>query len=380
MTATVAPRLDSLTGMRFLAALLVFVHHTFAPSITGRGVARIPALQPFAEVGLVGVTFFFVLSGFVLAWSWQDDRGRIGFYGRRFARVYPLHALCWALALLVYLPLTARPRGTVAENAAGLTLTHAWVPDPHWYFAGNAPSWSLSCEAFFYALLPFLIPMVRRAGRRAAVVTVVACFAYLLVVPLVVQTLTDGTYAALSLWVSPPYRVAEFLIGVVLGWAIRSGWRPRWTAGQALALLLLAYSVAAFGLSDLFTSDVRSERPLGSLYADALVVIPVGALIAAVAARDLTGRRSWLGSRLGIELGSASYAFYLVHVMVVLVVLELVPGLLTPARGLVAVAVLGLLSLGAALVLHHLVERPAERWIRQRLAARESLLRPVESA
>lgn len=61
------PRLDGLTGLRFLAALLVFLHHIFSASIVPHGLARIPGTKDLAQLGAVGVTFFFVLSGFVLA-------------------------------------------------------------------------------------------------------------------------------------------------------------------------------------------------------------------------------------------------------------------------------------------------------------------------
>ena len=237
-TATDAPRIDSLTGLRFLAAGGVLLHHTLAPTILYQGVARIPGTRHLAIVGYVGVTAFFVLSGFVLAWSWDDRRTKAGFYGRRFARVWPLHALTWAAVVLVVLPATGGAIGghdaTAAQNVAGLALVHGWIPKPTWYFAGNGPSWSLACEAFFYALLPFLVPLLRRWGRRAAIAVVLTAAGLLAVVPLVVRAVTTDTYALLSLAVFPAYRVGEFLIGVTLGWAIRSGWRPGWSLRQAV--------------------------------------------------------------------------------------------------------------------------------------------------
>ena len=72
--------LDSLTILRGPAALFVFFYHT-----------RWAHVVPSASVGYVGVALFFVLSGFVLTWSYKPADGAKKFYLRRFARVYPLH-------------------------------------------------------------------------------------------------------------------------------------------------------------------------------------------------------------------------------------------------------------------------------------------------
>ncbi|MCU1602717.1 MAG: hypothetical protein JWO22_3426 [Frankiales bacterium] len=375
-TATDAPRIDSLTGLRFLAAGAVLLHHTLAPTILTGGVASIPGTRHFAVVGYGGVTAFFVLSGFVLAWSWDDRRTRAGFYGRRFARVWPLHALTFLVVVLAVEPIVGGVGNvdTTAPRAlAGLALVHAWVPRPLWYFAGNGPSWSLACEAFFYALLPFLVPVLRRAGRRAAVSAVVVSAALLVVVPLLVRAAAWDRYALLSLTVFPGYRVAEFVVGVVLGWAVRSGWRPAWSLWQAVLASLLAYLAAALAVGGLyFTQSPRSDAALGNIYTDAILLLPVAGLIAALAARDLEGRPCWLARPLPVLLGGASFAFYLVHVPIIELFGELAPGTRQTARGLPVLAAVVVVALALALALHKLVERPVERALRRRIEAREA--------
>jgi peptidoglycan/LPS O-acetylase OafA/YrhL len=368
-------RVDSLTGFRFLAAGAVLLHHTLAPTLLSQGLVHLPGTRRLAVVGYVGVTAFFVLSGFVLAWSWDDRRTRSGFYGRRFARVWPLHALTFLAVVAFVEPVVGGVGGTstsAGRAVAGLALVHGWVPQPLWYFAGNGPSWSLSCEAFFYALLPFLVPVLRRSGRRAAAVTVVASFAGLLAVPLLLRATTDGTYTLLSLAVFPGYRVGEFLIGVVLGWAVRGGWRPAWSLAQAAVLTGAAYLAAAWLAGPVFFSDVRRDRALGNLYADLFVVLPVAALLAALATRDLEGRPTWLARPLPVLLGGASFAFYLVHVPVIQLLGEIPREDRSVGRGLPALVVATGLSLLLALVLHRFVERPAERALRRRVERREA--------
>ena len=84
--------LPRLTGLRWYAALLVFLYHaeTFVP---------IRLLRPF-NFGTVGVTFFFVLSGFVLTWSTRPDLPASTFYRRRFARIYPSYFVMFLLTVV----------------------------------------------------------------------------------------------------------------------------------------------------------------------------------------------------------------------------------------------------------------------------------------
>jgi peptidoglycan/LPS O-acetylase OafA/YrhL len=364
-------RLESLTGLRFFAALAVFFHHTFAASIVPGGLARVPGTQHLADTGMVGVTFFFVLSGFVLAWSYDDTLPRSGFYGRRFARVWPLHALTTAAAVLLVLPLLDRPQTGAGALLAALLLVQAWSWAPTVYFAANGPSWSLSCEAFFYAVLPFLVPLARRGRGRAAVVTVVGCVLLLAVVPLVVRAVTDTRSALLSLWVFPAYRVLEFVLGVTAGVALRRGWRPRWSVRSAALAVAVSWVASAQLFGPLFTSEVRADRPLGNLFTDLLMVLPLAALIVAVAVRDVEGGRSGLRSRLLVRLGEGSFAFYLVHSMVVLFAAELPFGQRFGAG--VPLTLLTLLAaLAVADLLHRTVERPVERRLRNRLREREA--------
>ena len=368
-------RLDSLTGLRFLAAGAVFVHHTWAPTLLSTGVVHIMGTRRLGVVGYVGVTTFFVLSGVVLAWSWDERRTTGGFYGRRFARVWPLHALMWASAVLVVLPITGKAVGghgtSAGQNVAGLALVQGWVPDPKWYFAGNFPSWSLSCEAFFYALLPALVPLLRRAGRRAAVITVSGCVTVLALAPLAMLAATDRTYSLLTLAIHPAYRAEEFVIGVVLGWALKSGWRPSWTLWQAATGATVAYVGAAALAGGLFFADNRSHRALGNMYADLIFVLPAAALIAALAARDLSGRPTWLSRPLPVTLGAASFAFYLVHAQILLLLAEAPLHLRRELHGLPMFVIALGLSVAASLALHRYVERPAEGALRRRIVARE---------
>ncbi|GAA2675088.1 acyltransferase family protein [Actinoplanes palleronii] len=161
--------LPSLTGLRWIAALLVFGFHV---QVGGRlpDATATRLVQDVFGAGATGVSFFFLLSGFVLMWS--SARERPGeFWWRRFARVYPLHAATAVLALIVGGGLPPVP-----VVAANLTLVQAWSPDHAYYQGLNAVSWTLSCEAFFYLMFPLLAAGIGRLRPDALTLTLIGAW------------------------------------------------------------------------------------------------------------------------------------------------------------------------------------------------------------
>src|SRR6478736_4236025 len=125
--------LPSLTSLRFVAAALVLVHHLviYAPTLT--------VVSQLASIGYVGVTFFFVLSGFVLTWAWSPELQARTFYRRRFARVYPVHLLFVVVSAF-------SERLDWGALPANVSLLQAWSPDDTVVRSFSGVSWSLSCE------------------------------------------------------------------------------------------------------------------------------------------------------------------------------------------------------------------------------------------
>ncbi|WP_141233870.1 acyltransferase family protein [Geodermatophilus saharensis] len=319
--------LPRLTGMRAFAALAVFLFH-----LDVWGVVRLPG--GVSRAGFVGVGFFFVLSGFVLAWGTRPDLPTLRFYRRRFARVWPSHAV--VLAVAAVLPVVAVHRD-VPSGVANALLVQAWSPDPEVVYSFNGVSWSLSCEAFFYLVFPVAALVVRRLPRRVA--------GGLAVLGLLLALLAGLLRPELAFHL-PLVRVGEFLVGLVAGVAVRDGWRPR-PRGAVVVPVVLAALAAVLVV----------PPPV----ADVVAAVPFLLVVLHAARRDLDGRRGWLTSRTVVFAGEASFAFYLVHELTVLNLRDLVPG---PVAGRVAVIVV--VATTAAVVLHLAVERPCNRWLRDR--------------
>jgi peptidoglycan/LPS O-acetylase OafA/YrhL len=360
------PRLPSLTGLRFPAALLVFVYH---------GSLQLPTTSLFADqgfaagyasgaadLGALGVTFFFVLSGFVLTWSAREDDSPGAFLRRRLVKIYPNYLVTWALAMLLFAGATT-PAWQAVTN---LFMLQSWVPDFFTNLSVNPPSWSLGTEAIFYAAFPLLLPLVRRirpgrlkywtAGTLAAVFATPA-LAYLLL-PDTPKVPGGFDASQVQYWFAyflPPVRLLDFLLGILVARLVLLG---RWRGpGLTVSALLLA---AVFPLT----------RAVPYLYGQrAVTIIPIVLVIAAAATADATGRRTLFQSRTAVWLGEISFAFYLLHFIVLTESRTLLGRTFgTPAAIALLLALLAV-TIVLAWLLYVTVERPlTRRWSGRRPA------------
>ncbi|MFC0031611.1 acyltransferase family protein [Micromonospora chaiyaphumensis] len=344
--ATRATRLPSLTGLRWIAALLVFGFHVGTMGIVAEPDLRAVVSKVFS-LGLSGVEFFFILSGFVLVWSYRDGEPRRTFLRRRLAKIYPNHLVTFVAALVVAFWFL----DPVAPWAAlgNLFLVQAWIPLDGYFYSVNNVSWSLSCELAFYLCLPLVLPWLRRARTGALRAVVVA-------VPLLILALWPAQLLVPeeSRWwftqVFPVTRSFEFWMGVAAAELLRRG---RWR-GPNLTVASLLF-VATWAVAALW---IRAEFWAALLAAAYLLVIT------AAADADVRGRRTPWRSRPMVWLGEVSFAFYLVHVLVMKTVLRLTGDWGTGLRGWWGpLAVLGflLLNLLLAAALHRWVEMPMMR-------------------
>lgn len=222
--------LPALTSLRFLAAAYVLIFHY--SSIPGNVFE-----SQFVRLGYTGVSFFFVLSGFILAHNYhQVDFARPDALRRywlaRISRVYPVYLLSLIAGipfLILLLPkLAAGMTTTLAASSllvAPLGL-QAWFPGTA--CALNCPSWSISVEAFFYLVLPFVLAPVLRHPLKWLAYTLggwlVITAAYMLVWSIVspqgsVLLSQPGlTHEMVAQFIKyfPPGRLPEFCLGVVL--------------------------------------------------------------------------------------------------------------------------------------------------------------------
>jgi peptidoglycan/LPS O-acetylase OafA/YrhL len=284
----------------------------------------------------VAVSFFFVLSGFVLTWSWNDGRPLAAFWRDRAARILPIYVLAWLIAVAALSWLRWPPSQT--EMLSSLFLVQAWVPSDHFPIAVNVPSWSLSCEVAFYAALPFVAPKILRTSHRAAVQLGVICAGWIAAAGVLALLLPLGYW--------PLARAPEFLAGVLLASWMHRGWR----AGPRTRMLGLVGTATLVALS---ASGVRLDQPVATM-----IAIPgFVALIATVADRDLATGSTRLASRPLTRLGDWSYSLYLTHWVVVVLISRFLVGAIWIPLGIAA-------SIAVAGLLYASLERPARELLR----------------
>lgn len=342
-----ARHLPSLTGLRWLTAMLIFGHHIMAVEYFG---GRAGDVWGFVfEAGKTGVTLFFILSGFVLAWGYKPAQTARSFWLHRAARIYPLHVMGVGLALFAAATFVPEIRTDgVAPLGANLLLVSGWVPD--WWQAGNPASWSLVCEAFFYLTFPLVIRLV--AGRSARVLWTVAAAALALVA--LAPQIAAVSPVPMSAASTPLLRLPEFVLGVVLALLMsQTAWRPM-SLRFAVPIAVLGYAVSE--APALPGTDIHPGL--------AITVGGFALLVASLASADAHRSSTVLAGPVWQELGRLSFAFYLVHLLVIASVSSAWPDghpeLHWPRA--VALAVLAFaISLGLAWLLHRGVEIPAQR-------------------
>ena len=331
-------------------------------------------LSAFFSSGYSGVTIFFVLSGFVLAFNYLESmrspsvRGVYNYFVARFARVYPLYLL-----VLFYVLVHQHALGGSIDgwwrNALAI---QTWDPNVFHAFAFVGPAWSIGVEFFLYACFPLLIPLLGRLRKPPTILLAAAGVAVAmlaLVAAFVVSGHGDLSFAdpgSAHRWLyrTPLTRLGDFALGILaalLFIQVRNQAVYR-RLGRPLAI---AAAIAIAGLMAwpaLFLSawswDVAYALP-AVLLIFGLAVAPAGLLARGLSLAPV------------VLLGEASYAFYLVH---------------SPALGffgggiwaetmsfsvlLNEIGVLGAI-VALAVGLHITIERPARQYLRNWLTIAE---------
>jgi peptidoglycan/LPS O-acetylase OafA/YrhL len=356
-TLSSRPLLPALTGFRAIAAIMVFLHH-YNPLPKDWLVAKM-----INELH-VGVTFFFVLSGFLIAYRYYDN-GKIRFRQymvNRIARIYPL------LLLLTTVTFALAAQPDLRMYLYNITFVKGF--SNAYKFSGIAQSWSLTVEECFYFLAPVLFLLIKK--RKWVLV----------LFPLVMLGLGLGIVYLTTSWVAQPTfmesnsfialytifgRGAEFAVGIALALVLFSG-KPVLKRYKTL-VGILACILCIYGMS-LLASDrwlFGVFHPLGVVINNLLLPLFGISLIY----WGLITERTWLSRFMSSPfmqlLGKSSYAFYLIH-------MGIIYGYLSQ-WGLGYVVNFILLWL-VSIALYLLVEEPLNRFIRwahRRYDARRAL-------
>ena len=317
--------------------------------------------------GFIAVSFFFVLSGFVLAHHYAGEPFRTRsafrqFWVRRFARVYPLYLSSLALGAAAAWPKSfhelAMPR-EITRVSLQIALLNAWHHVA--MFKWNWAAWSLSVEAAFYFAFPWIVAALRKLSTPRLWQVSAACWVATMIAPTIYCAFDPDGFGrplephddALYAWYLkffPVHHFPEFIAGVAAG-ALYPRRLSAVGANRSIALFSGAAAVLGF---------VVATGWIPHAYLHSGVLVPVFlALIVGLAAPSPIATA--IGCAPVALMGRASYAIYILHVPLFLLMAHFDPAMWAmPGRGLPLYAVT---LIGASLAAHRWIEQPCRRWL-----------------
>jgi peptidoglycan/LPS O-acetylase OafA/YrhL len=376
--------IKALSGLRIVAAVWVVLFH-FRPWLEVAAPGFRSALAPVLNCGAQGVDLFFMLSGFVLTWTYLDRMGEsfsirstLHFLWLRLARVWPVYlvtlhlAAAWIIFTLYvgHEPSKAADQLNAVSYVRQVLLVQLWFQP---YFDGSSwdgPAWSISAEWLAYLLFGLLVLVIFRIARatRARGLLWLAVAASL---PPALLLLATGQFYTPWNWL--PRIVMQFTAGALACAAVRKLQLSE-PARRRVGYLSVVLAGAIVGTLYLLDAHPVPKVSDSSGLVDVLFVPLVVTLAIGVGSLPRL-----LSTRIMVYGGYISFSLYMVHELVhtawnwFTAQFEIV---LTPSWSakLIMVGVLGVAVLGGA-ALYHFVEEPARIWMRRMVKVREA---PVE--
>lgn len=354
----------ALTGIRAIAAFMVFFHH-------------LPLkIKPDVTIGLqlsfyTGVTWFFVLSGFLIAYRYYETaqlsrKWMTEYFIKRFARIYPVYFFILTLVILYkkeFNPLFLLQNYTLTHNLFFVFKTYGMAIEP---------SWSLTVEECFYILAPFIFILTRRFNL------LFPFFLCLSALALMLLNAEGNSFLSREF----PYffstifgRSFEFFTGIFLAKLIIKKEQKRtvninttskWTIGGlvlfSLALLPLIYST---------NSSEQIKYPLMVLVNNFILPIPIAIFYFGLIC-ERTFISKTLSGRAFNLFGKSSYAFYLLHVPIINLSSSLyLSEEINPGYYNIYVLLIFILTLVLSIILFKVYEYPVNNYILKKFIAKK---------
>ncbi len=379
MSDEIKGEIKALTGLRIVAAMWVVLFH-FRPMVADASPDFRDALSPVLNCGAQGVDLFFILSGFVLTWNYLDRMGQswslratLHFLWLRLARVWPVYVVTLHLAALLvilslhvgHVPLPEVADLTAVSYIRQVLLVQLWFQPYFDQSSWDGPAWSISAEWLAYLLFGVLIMVIFRMvhATRARGLIFLALAASL---PPVVLLLASGQFYTPWSWL--PRIVTQFTAGALACAAVRRlrlTDRARHVAGYLSALIVAAIVGILYWFDAHPISGVLdSGGVVDVLFVPLVIALAIG-----------LGSLPWLlSTRLMVYGGEISFCLYMVHELVhtgwgwAVQQFELQ---LTDFPWKWNVIGLLVIAVVVSILLYHLVEEPARRWMRRMVDTRD---------
>ena len=346
-----------LTSLRFFAAAgVLYGHFGYAYNTAG-----------------LGVSFFFMLSGFILTHSYYnkfqsfDIKNIKSLWVSRAARIYPLHLA----TLLMAIPLVVKEGGNISipslmENAS---LLHSWYPNKVQAFSYNSVSWTLSNELFFYLLLPFVLIALAKLKMQSKAITsillILACIVLTAALMYLFKPIPHSEPYSWRWWlilVSPYINFFTFLSGMFLSFFHQRIANSEYNLSRAKFTVIELLVIALFALYFLCTFRNLMFSSIFFMYG-----LPIGIVITVFSLQKGLVSKV-LSSKPLVYLGEISFSIYMVHQIVIRVIEDYVGNVVGPVNdmhGALNQLGVGILVVLVSSILYHAIEKPARSAIKR---------------
>nr|WP_315253069.1 acyltransferase [uncultured Flavobacterium sp.] len=310
----------ALTGVRVIAAYMVFIHHKnpFDENFFGT------SIFDFFREFHIGVTIFFVLSGFLIAYRYfEEENINFKYYlVKRFARIYPVYFVLTTVTFLGY----AIYYSKLDMNNLGLyffniTFLRGFFDDLK--FTGIAQGWSLTVEECFYFLAPLFFIFIKKSKI------------YLLIIPIFFLVMGFGIayfFSKLNFYGFMKNsnfmlgftffgRVTEFIIGISLALVVTKINKSKFkyfTLIGCIVILFFVYSLSVLKVGNGSGTDCVLGKLINTLLLPIFGIAPL--FYGLIFEKTILSRV--LETKIFVLLGKSSYIFYLIHMGIFAVALN----------------------------------------------------------
>lgn len=349
----------ALTGIRAIAAYMVFFHHfNLLALVKNHPIGSV--LFAFVDEWHVGVTIFFVLSGFLIGYRYSEMKNfRFRNYlVNRVARIYPMYFL---LTLLTFMVLWW-VEGSFDPKIFFINITFLKGFFEPYKFTGIAQGWSLTVEETFYFLAPLFFVLINRSRIWFLLAPALLLSFGSLLVFWFSKHVYLGFFSSFEFLFNYTFfgRCTEFFLGIGLAYFVKS--KPTFSSRFSITYVgILGVVISIFLLvvqREPGAYGVRSSwgKVINSVILPAIGILPLfwGLL------KEDTRISRFLSSKAMVLLGKSSYIFYLIHLGPFMVWLEALP-FSNPLFGFIGINLI-------SIVLFTTIEEPLNHFIRRRFS------------
>ncbi len=311
----------SLQSMRFIAIFMIFLSHL--------GFLQQTEFANFYEKYILGgasnsgVSFFIILSGFLLAYKYYDNikqsvdlKYSYNFTVNRIKKFYPLHLL----TILVFIPnyfisYFANPLVEVPLLLSNVFLIKSFIPWDVAYFSYNAPSWFLSTLLLLYFITPLLIKNIRalleNMRYKLLIIALLIISAYAVGVGIIfILNNTDNQFTKWFVYISPFFRIIDFSIGILSGIWVKKAYNNK-------KLNVIAFSIMEILCIIFFIIAYKNRFIVDKFFRFGIYYIPILTIIVIVFSFNRGIISKIISNKVMMYFASISFEFFLIHNVVI---------------------------------------------------------------